>query len=426
MERLLTFICLFVLNISLSHAAVIINIVESGGDVVATATGTINTAGLTPTALGSTIAYEGIFRGSLGFAALDGSIFVGQGGGSVDEYVIETTHAFSTGPLWVSQASTGNHVGIISRSDMGDSITLPSGYSSDEPISGTSTWPGATLAAMGAIPGTYVFSWSGDSLTLNIGGPAPPTTYTVGGTISGLTGSVTLQNSGGDNLVRSANGDFTFGTALTTGSTYVVTVLAQPTGQTCGVNNGSGTIVSSNVSNVSVSCATDPVTEPVITEPLPLPGGGLGTISFTTSDPGCAFASAEFVDAIAPPEGTEFPHGVANFTVSGCADGAQIDVTLDYGTTLAPGSTAWKSDPWREIAGATVGDSTISYSVTDGGENDADEPVNGTIVDPAGAGSPIALDPQPSATPVPVTPLWALWLMAGLLALYGTRKLVAR
>jgi len=186
MKRFLTFLYLILLHSSVSTAAVVIDMFEKDGGVVAIATGTINLAGLTPTDRGSTVVYEGRFRGGLGFSqpgvvgALNGAIFVGNGGGSVDEYIIETTHLFSTGVGWSAQSNSGNHVGIISRSDMGDSITVPKGYTSGDPISGTSTWPelqGATLDAMKAIRGTYVFTWgsggTADSLTLNIG-IAPP------------------------------------------------------------------------------------------------------------------------------------------------------------------------------------------------------------------------------------------------------------
>jgi len=34
--------------------------------------------------------------------------------------------------------------------------------------------------------------------------------FTIGGTVSGLTGTVVLSNNGGDNLSRSSNGSFTF------------------------------------------------------------------------------------------------------------------------------------------------------------------------------------------------------------------------
>jgi hypothetical protein len=87
----------------------------------------------------------------------------------------------------------------------------------------------------------------------------PPTTYTIGGSLSGLSsGTVVLQNNGSGNLSRSANGAFTFATALTSGSAYSVTVFTQPAGQTCSVANGTGTIGSVNVTNVAVSCAALP------------------------------------------------------------------------------------------------------------------------------------------------------------------------
>ena len=85
------------------------------------------------------------------------------------------------------------------------------------------------------------------------------TMLTVGGTVSGLTGSgLVLQKNGGDDLAigPSANGPFTFATKLTNGSSYAVTVKTQPSNptQTCSVANGMGTLVGSDVTNVEVSC----------------------------------------------------------------------------------------------------------------------------------------------------------------------------
>ena len=87
-----------------------------------------------------------------------------------------------------------------------------------------------------------------------------PTTYTVGGNVSGLNGSVTLLNNGGNALTVSANGSFIFTTALSNGAAYGVTVGTQPAGQTCSVTNGSGNIAGTNVSNVSVTCTTNTYT----------------------------------------------------------------------------------------------------------------------------------------------------------------------
>lgn len=88
-------------------------------------------------------------------------------------------------------------------------------------------------------------------------GTGTTTTYSVGGTITGLSGTVLLQNNSTDNLEISAVGAFTFATNLSNGAAYAVTVMSQPSGQTCSVSNGRGTISSANVTNVSVVCSVD-------------------------------------------------------------------------------------------------------------------------------------------------------------------------
>lgn len=90
------------------------------------------------------------------------------------------------------------------------------------------------------------------------GGGSTPTTFTIGGTVSGLSGTgLVLQNNGADNLSVSANGSFTFATAIDSGSSFNVTVLTQPSSpaQTCAVTSGTGT-ASANVTTVQVACAT--------------------------------------------------------------------------------------------------------------------------------------------------------------------------
>ena len=88
--------------------------------------------------------------------------------------------------------------------------------------------------------------------------PPPPATYTIGGNVSGLSGTgLVLQDNGGDNLAVSGNGPVTFKTSVSSGATYAVTVMTQPSSptQTCTVANGSGT-ASANVTNVAVTCTT--------------------------------------------------------------------------------------------------------------------------------------------------------------------------
>ena len=78
-------------------------------------------------------------------------------------------------------------------------------------------------------------------------------TFAVGGTIAGSAG-VVLRLNGGSDLSVPALGSFNFPTRLTPGTQYVVTVASAA--QPCTVANGSGTIGSSDLSSVSVSCTT--------------------------------------------------------------------------------------------------------------------------------------------------------------------------
>ena len=83
-------------------------------------------------------------------------------------------------------------------------------------------------------------------------------TGSIGGTVTGLSGGTTvvLQNNGGDNLTVNANGTFAFATQIEAGSTYSVTILTQPLGETCSVQNPVGIVQQSigNVSSVVVVC----------------------------------------------------------------------------------------------------------------------------------------------------------------------------
>lgn len=83
------------------------------------------------------------------------------------------------------------------------------------------------------------------------------TSYTVGGTVTGLNGSgLILRINSGDTLPVSTNGMFTFSNALADGSPYIVTVLAQPDNQSqfCAISRGSGMISGANTVNADVTC----------------------------------------------------------------------------------------------------------------------------------------------------------------------------
>ncbi len=79
--------------------------------------------------------------------------------------------------------------------------------------------------------------------------------FTVGGTISGLTGNGLVLADGTDTTSPAPGATaFTFATKLTSAASFTVTVLTQPAGQTCAVGNGMGVILTSSVNNVVITC----------------------------------------------------------------------------------------------------------------------------------------------------------------------------
>jgi hypothetical protein len=86
--------------------------------------------------------------------------------------------------------------------------------------------------------------------------------HTISGTISGLASNgLVLRNNGGDDLAIGANAaTFQFGTPVAQGSSYSVTVAAQPTGLTCTVGHGTGTQVEADIDNIQVTCSASTLT----------------------------------------------------------------------------------------------------------------------------------------------------------------------
>ena len=102
--------------------------------------------------------------------------------------------------------------------------------------------------------------------------PTSSNSYSVGGTITGLTASgLVLLNNGGNSLSVAANASaFAFTSLLSSGSAFAVTIQSQPIGETCSVANGTGT-VTADVTSISVSCASTA-------------GGGSNMVSMTVGN----------------------------------------------------------------------------------------------------------------------------------------------
>jgi len=151
------------------------------------------------------------------------------------------------------------------------SVTLQNNGDDGMTVSSDGSWTFATPVAVGSTyavtvatqPATQTCTVNNGSGTMhdanvtNVEIICATNTYTVGGSVSGLVGSVTLQNNDGDNLTILTDGAWTFAMPVASGSSYNVTVLTQPVGQDCTVSNGSGTMGHANVTNVQVTCTTN-------------------------------------------------------------------------------------------------------------------------------------------------------------------------
>jgi hypothetical protein len=142
-------------------AAYQIILTESGGNVVATASGSINTAGLTANGNSSLPIY--INAGS-------SYIYVGSSGANTDEYItVSGPSSFGSGGASFGSSGSGSMVGLTG----GSNLLVPHGYVSGSSISGSAVWNGATLNSLGVTKGTYTWVWgsgaTADSLTLYAG-----------------------------------------------------------------------------------------------------------------------------------------------------------------------------------------------------------------------------------------------------------------
>lgn len=96
----------------------------------------------------------------------------------------------------------------------------------------------------------------GTTATSNINIACVQNSYTVGGTISGLTAEGSVLINGTDSLTIAANATaFTMPSKVADGSVYGITVLTQPTGLNCTVANGTAYMGAAAVTNVQVTCA---------------------------------------------------------------------------------------------------------------------------------------------------------------------------
>jgi 6-phosphogluconolactonase (cycloisomerase 2 family) len=254
--------------------------------------------------------------------------------------------------------------------------------------------------------------------------------YTIGGTISGYTGSgLVLKDNGGDNLTVLTNSTtFTFATKLINGAAYAVTVGTQPQtpAQFCVVQGGTGNVTAANVTNVAISCRNEGTFAYTVDQ-------ASGTVSSFTIASNTGALGA--VNSQNTPAATSAPAGVAYVVLPAgagtyvyVADAGSADVSIysadpTTGTLLALGSVPTGAPP-PVPATAGAGSTPQSVAVDPSGKfllvADNQNAYNDTATNPTGvivvfaidqttglltqvSGSPFATALVPGAAPVYVT-----------------------
>jgi len=244
-------------------------------------------------------------------------------------------------------------------------------------------------------------------------GTSPGYSYTISGTVSGMIGSgLVLQDNGGDDRTITANGAFSFNTALTSGTAYSITVQTQPTypSQTCVVSNGSGTISGSPVENVAVSCVMN--SSPITVDPFGLfayvsnssPGNiSAYTISQTTGAL-TTVTGSPFTAGSYPSQVTVDPSG--NFAYVANMGGGNISLyTINYDGSLSSNGNAVTTGTYPASVTICANSSGVYAYVSNMGSGNitafAINPSNGTY-DGYVTGSPFTTGTYPN--PVTVYP----------------------
>lgn len=139
-----------------ANAAVTINIVETASGVVATTTGSINTAGLLNVQPGTS---NPAVRGSAFF-------FTGKAN------ITEIGYGYIFGPTFgdtyysLPSSSTGTPFGFNLNNNL---LFLASDYISGSALNATTTYQFSTLSSLELTVGSYLFNAGSNQITLNIG-----------------------------------------------------------------------------------------------------------------------------------------------------------------------------------------------------------------------------------------------------------------
>ncbi len=183
-------------------------------------------------------------------------------------------------------------------------------------------------------------------------------TFSVGGTVSGLTGTLVLQNNGGDDLIITENGPFTFATELEDLAIYDIEILTQPDGQTC-------EIMSSNSERINATDKTDIqiICPYPLTEAVDIAAGGGHSIALKDDGTVWAWGWNGFGQL---GNGTRTNSNTTPLEISELTDIVAVAAGSYHSIALKAGGTvwAWGSNKYGQLGDGTITDSTTPVQVS--------------------------------------------------------------
>jgi hypothetical protein len=175
--------CIATLGISSANASIVVNIIESGVNVEASYSGSLD-LGVTTGSWNPNSA-----AGPSGYATAFGSVWFPNANHHSYSTTISSWTPFGTGPNGAWDTSNGDAFVMYSNFKIG----VPSGYISGDNISGNATKLGSSFASLGFTPGSYVSTLTNgsftDSITINVSAvPIPAAAWLFGSGLLGLIG----------------------------------------------------------------------------------------------------------------------------------------------------------------------------------------------------------------------------------------------
>jgi len=163
----------------------------------------------------------------------------------------------------ISVAVTGLAGNLVMQDDKGDNLTFTTNNTqtfATSYASGSSYTVSVKTQPTGQT--CTLSSNATGTITSNITVTATCTTsevnYKISVAVTGLTGTLVMQDDKGDNLTFTTNNTQTFATSYASGSSYTVSVKTQPAGQTCTLSSNATGTITSNIT-VTATCTTSGV-----------------------------------------------------------------------------------------------------------------------------------------------------------------------